>query len=122
VLPGSPEAIYSAWMSSEGHAAMTGAEAEVDPRVGGAYEAWDGYIWGQTVALEPGHRIVQTWRTSEFADDDPDSEVEVLLVPVEAETRLVLHHRNVPDGQTGYERSGWQESYFDPMKEYFSRP
>lgn len=120
VLPATPQAIYEAWMSSHGHTAMTGAEATVDPRPGGAFEAWDGYINGRTVALDPGRRIVQTWRTSEFRESDPDSEIEVLLEAIEGGTKLTLHHRNVPDGQFGYERGGWQESYFDPMKEYFS--
>jgi activator of HSP90 ATPase len=121
VLPATPQAIYEAWMSSEGHTGMTGAEATIDPRPGGAFEAWDGYIAGKTIALDPGRRIVQTWRTSEFAGSDPDSEIEVLLEPVEGGTKLTLHHRNVPDGQFGYERGGWQESYFDPMRDYFSK-
>ena len=121
VLPASPQAIYEAWMSSGGHAAMTGAEATIDPRPDGAFEAGAGYITGKTVALDPGRRIVQTWRTSEFAGSDPDSEIEVLLEPVEGGTKITLHHRNVPDGQFGYERGGWQENYFDPMKDYFAR-
>jgi activator of HSP90 ATPase len=120
VMPAAPETVYEAWMSSDGHAGMTGADASVDPRPGGAFEAWDGYITGRTLALEPGRRIVQAWRTSEFADTDPDSEIEVLLEPVEGGSRLTLHHRNVPDGQFGYERGGWQESYFEPMNEYFT--
>ena len=121
VLPATPQAIYEAWMSSEGHTGMTGAEATIDPRPGGAFEAWDGYITGKTVAVNPSRRIVQTWRTSEFAGSDPDSEIEVLLEAVEGGTKLTLHHRNVPDGQFGYERGGWQESYFDPMRDYFSK-
>ena len=120
VLPGTPDEIYRAWLSSEGHSAMTGAEAHVDPLVGGDFDAWDGYITGQTIGLDPGRRIVQTWRTSEFADSDPDSEIEVLLEPVEQGTRITIHHRNVPDGQLGYEQGGWQESYFDPMRDYFA--
>ena len=120
VLPASPKAVYEAWMSTAGHTAMTGADAKVDPRPGGTFEAWDGYITGKTVALEADRRIVQRWRTSEFLASDPDSEIEVLLEPVEGGTRLTLHHRNVPDGQFGYERGGWQESYFEPMKDYFS--
>jgi activator of HSP90 ATPase len=121
ILPDTPQQVYDAWMSSEGHTAMTGADATVDPRPGGQYTAWDGYITGHTVALEPGRRIVQTWRTTEFAKSHRDSEIDVLLEPVEGGTRLTLHHRNVPDGQLGYEHGGWQESYFDPMKEYFTR-
>lgn len=67
LLSASPPAIYEAWISSDGHTAMTGAEASVDARVGGAYDAWDGYITGRTLALEAGRRIFQTWRTSEFS-------------------------------------------------------
>jgi activator of HSP90 ATPase len=120
IVPASPDDIYRAWMSSDEHGAMTGGSATIDPRVGGDFEAWDGYITGRTLALEPGRRIVQSWRTSEFAESDPDSEIEVLLEPVEAGTRLTLRHRNVPADQPDYEHDGWQENYFDPMKEYFS--
>jgi activator of HSP90 ATPase len=119
-IPSTPHETYEAWMSSEGHSAMTGAVAQVDPRVGGAHSAWDGYITGRTVALEPGRRIVQTWRTSDFADEQPDSQIEVLLEPVEGGTRLTIRHTNVPDGQSGYEQGGWQESYFNPMRAYFT--
>ena len=121
VLPATPQTVYDAWMSAEGHTAMTGAPAEVDPRPGGAFQAWDGYITGRTLELEPGRRIVQSWRTSEFAETDPDSRIEVLLEPVPAGTRITLRHSNVPSGQLGYEQGGWQESYFDPMREYFAR-
>lgn len=120
-VPGSPHDVYEAWLSSEGHSAMTGADAEVDPAVGGAFEAWDGYITGRTLALEPDRRIVQAWRTSEFDDLHPDSQIEVLLAPEGEGTRITIRHTNVPDGQFGYEQGGWQESYFEPMREYFER-
>ena len=119
VIPAAPDAIYAAWLSSEGHTAMTGADASVEPEVGGAFQAWDGYIAGRTMALEPGRRIVQSWRTDEFSEADADSQIEVLLEPVPGGTRVTIHHTNVPDGQLGYEQGGWQESYFDPMKAHF---
>ena len=53
-IPASPHDIYEAWMSGEGHSAMTGADAEVDPSVGGAHSAWDGYITGRTLAFGTG--------------------------------------------------------------------
>jgi uncharacterized protein YndB with AHSA1/START domain len=59
-IAASPEEIYSAWMSSEGHSAMTGDEAPVDGTVGGAHDAWNGYINGKTIKLEPPTRIVQS--------------------------------------------------------------
>jgi activator of HSP90 ATPase len=93
--------------------------AEIDPRPGGAFQAWDGYITGTTLELEPGRRIVQSWRTSDFAPDDPDSRIEVLLEPAAEGTLFTLHHTNIPDGQSGYEE-GWRDNYFDPMRAFFT--
>ena len=119
VLPATPRAVYDAWMSSDEHAAMTGGAAEIDARVGGDFTAWDGYITGRTIALEPGRRIVQAWRTSDFEPAAHDSQIEVLLEAVPEGTKITLHQTAVPDGQSGYEE-GWQENYFDPMREYFA--
>ena len=120
LLAAAPEKVFRAWLSSDGHTAMTGSPARVDPRVGGAFTAWDGYISGRTVALKPYTRILQDWRTTEFPEDSPDSQIEIILEPVEGGTKLTLTHRNIPEGQTESYRSGWVESYFQPMKEYFA--
>ena len=120
VIPTTPKVVYDAWMSSTGHTAMTGSPAIVDPHIGGAFEAWDGYIVGRTLALEPGHRIVQSWRTSEFSEDEADSRIEVVLEPVAEGTRITIRHTDVPDGHPSYELDEWQERYFDPMRRYFS--
>ena len=119
VLRATPTAVYDAWMSSDGHSAMTGGSAEIDPRLGGDFSAWDGYITGRTLVLEPGRRIVQAWRTSDFAPADADSQIEVTLKEVPGGTEITLRHTAIPDGQSGYE-DGWQENYFDPMRDYFS--
>lgn len=119
-LAAKPEKVFRTWLSTKGHAAMTGSPAKVEPRVGGAFSAWDGYITGKTLALKPFSRILQSWRTSEFAKADADSQIEVLLEAVKGGTKLTLTHTNIPEGQAdGYE-SGWEESYFAPMRKYFS--
>ncbi len=120
-LPAKPETVYAAWLDSEAHSAMTGAPASIAAVVGASYTAWDGYIRGQTLELVPGRRIVQSWRTSEFTDDDPDSTVVVELEPTRSGARLTLTHTRVPDAQTSYEESGWRDFYFEPMKAYFER-
>jgi hypothetical protein len=100
---------------------MTGAAAKIVNCVGVAYIAWDDYIPGRTVELVPGKRIVQSWRTTEFAGDDPDSTVTVELAPTKVGARLTLTHSGVPSGQTSYENGGWRDNYFVPMKGYFAR-
>jgi activator of HSP90 ATPase len=120
-LPASPEAVYDAWLDSAAHSATTGAAAKVEKRVGGAHTAWDGYVAGKTLELIAAKRIVQSWRTTQFACADPDSTITVELAPTNTGTRLTLTHSGVPDGQTGYENGGWQDFYFAPMKAYFGR-
>jgi activator of HSP90 ATPase len=99
---------------------MTGRDAKLDKRVDGAHTAWDGYIPGRTVELIPGKRTVQSWRTTQFAGEDPDSTIAVELAPAKTGTRMTLTHTGVPDGQTNYEKGGWQDNYFAPMKAYFA--
>ena len=118
LIPASPEEIYKAWLSSEGHTHMTGSPASVSAEVGGEFEAWDGYIHGRNLELEHGKRIVQAWRTTEFNDDESDSRIEITLEPVGDETKVTLKHTGLPPHGEQYEQ-GWVESYFEPMKEYF---
>jgi len=122
ILPASVERIYSAWLTSEGHTLMTGSTARVDGQIGGEFSAWDGYIFGRTLELQPPHRILQAWRTSEFPEDVVDSRLEILLQPAEGGTQLTLIHTGIPEGQQESYRQGWQDFYFTPMRVYFSKP
>ena len=119
IIPATPQQIYEAWLDSRGHTKMTGSAARAKPVQGATFSAWGGYIKGKNLTLEPGRSIVQSWRTTKFAKQDPNSQIEVLLEPIPEGTRITLHHTNVPNGHTGYQDGGWQQHYFDPMKQYF---
>jgi uncharacterized protein YndB with AHSA1/START domain len=120
VLPATPQQVYAAWLSSQAHSDFTGSPAEVDPRPGGKFSAWDGYLWGVNLELEPPRRILQSWRTSEFPEEAPDSRLELLLEAVPEGTQLTLRHSNIPEGQGEEYRQGWDDNYFQPMLVYFS--
>lgn len=98
---------------------MTGSPASVSAQVGGEFDAWDGYIHGKNLELEPGKRIVQPWRTSEFSANEPDSRIEITLEPIGDHTKLTLRHTELPHHGRQYEQ-GWVDAYFEPMKVYFS--
>jgi len=121
VIPANASEIYEAWLSSNGHAAMTGSPAQVDGTVGGEFSAWDGYISGSTLDLRPNQRIVQAWRTSEFPEGAPDSRVEVLLEEVNGGTKVTITHSSIPKDQADLYRQGWEDFYFKPMKDYFCK-
>jgi uncharacterized protein YndB with AHSA1/START domain len=121
VVPASAREIYEAWLDSVAHSEMTGGQARMSDEIGAEMSAWDGYITGRNLELVPHERIVQSWRTTEFTDDHGDSIVTVTLEDDDGVTLLTLVHSNVPDEQTSYEQGGWQEHYFEPMVEYFSK-
>jgi activator of HSP90 ATPase len=119
-FPTSPEEIYLAWLDSKGHSQMTGSPAGVSAKTGEAFEAWDGYIFGTNLELEPGKRILQTWRTTEFDPSEQDSLVEIIFEPVLNGTKVTIHHSKLPAHGSQYQQ-GWIDFYFQPMKEYFKR-
>ncbi len=112
--------LYEAWLDGEEHSAFTGGAALVDASVDGAFTAWDGYISGTTIAMEPPHRIVQRWRTTEFPPESPDSRLEITFEEVEGGTRITLIHSEIPDGQGQEYEQGWRDYYFKPMAVFFS--
>ena len=64
--------------------------------------------------------IRQSWRTQQFADSDPDSELKIALEPEGTGTRLTLKHTNLT-GDGSHYKTGRVEHYFDPMKAHFER-
>ena len=122
VLPARAERIFHAWLDSDEHAAFTGDIAAIDASPGGAFTLWNGYITGRTLQLEPGRRIIQTWRTTEFPAAADDSLLEIVLDELPEGTRLTLLHTQIPEGQGARYQDGWLEHYFTRMAAYFNRP
>ncbi len=120
LLPVRPERIFKAWLDAGEHAKFTGGDATVDPAVGGKFTAWDGYIVGRTLLVEPHRRIVQSWRSTDFPAEAADSKLEILLDAVPEGTKVTLRHTNIPEGQATSYESGWVEHYFEPMSRYFT--
>ena len=116
-----PLLIYAAWLDGKSHTHMAGVEATGEPTIGSEFTAWDGYISGKNLELEPASRILQSWRTNQFTNDDEDSLVEVTLAAHgDVSTTVTLKYSNVPDDQAERYQGGWVEHYFEPMEESFS--
>jgi glycerophosphoryl diester phosphodiesterase/uncharacterized protein YndB with AHSA1/START domain len=121
VIPADPEAVYAAWLSNKEHGAMTETPAaQISARVGGKFTAGGGSMGGTTLELNPPGRIVQSWRTTEFPEDAPDSRLEVILEKAKGGTRITIIQTEIPRGQGESYRQGWIDYYFTPMKRYFA--
>ncbi len=120
-IPATPAEVYEGFTDPKIHEAMTGAGATADARVGGAFTAWDGYISGTYLELVPGKKIVQTWSTTEWPDRAAPSRLELTFEPTgDGKTKLTMVHSNVPAEQKDMYDSGWHESYWQPMTDYFN--
>ena len=117
-ITATPKQIYEAWLDSEQHSAMTGGSAIVSDQIGDSFTAWDGYIEGRNLELKPDEKIIQHWRTSEFAPSDENSRLEIVFEAMKDGTLVTIRHSNLPEHGMQY-KTGWVENYFDPMKGYF---
>lgn len=118
LIPAPVEEVFAAWTDAKRHSRMTGGKATGETAPGASFTAWDGYIRGTTVSVEPG-RLVQSWRTSEFPASAPDSTLEVRFEAADGHTRVTLIHTSLPRGGAAKYREGWEQFYFTPMRRYF---
>ena len=63
--------------------------------------------------------IVQSWRSVNFADDDPDSTLILTFTPEEdGDGRIDLLHLDVPENDFQGVSGGWESRYFTPWLSY----
>jgi activator of HSP90 ATPase len=121
IVPGIPNEVYDAFIDAKEHSAFTGSKATCDPRVGGVFTAWDGYISGKNLELEEGKRIVQEWVTTEWPKDYPPSRLELTFKKVKEGTEISMTHSDVPVEQADDIAQGWIDFYWEPLKEYLKK-
>lgn len=115
----SAEELFSAWLDTHKHSAMTGSLAKMSKKIGNKFEAWDGYITGENIDIEQNKRVVQSWRTSDFPPGNKNSRLEILFEEGKGKTKITLIHTDIPKGQGKNYKKGWKDFYFTPMKAFF---
>jgi activator of HSP90 ATPase len=123
VLDCSPHEAYNAWLDSKTHGEMINAKAKIDPKIGGAFDIWDGYLIGKTTELHPTtFKIIQDWR-----DDSTDwpkdyySKITLQFVPSKNQTKLRFWQSGIPEQHAQSIADGWKEYYWEPMQKYFKK-
>ncbi len=120
VLNATPQEVYDVLMDSEKHAELIESDAEIENKVGGKFSLWEGGIVGEYVELEPGAKIVQTWRANQ--DNWPDGHFSKLtfeMKKVEGETEFVIDQEDIPDDDFDNVKNGWKDYYLLPLKKLF---
>ncbi len=121
VVQAEPGEVYDAFLDAKKHSAFTGSKATCDPRVGGKFTAWDGYISGKNLELVKGKKIVQEWVTTEWPEGYAPSRLELTFKKTKGGTEISMVQSEVPVEQADDIRQGWIDFYWDPLKEYFKK-
>lgn len=114
-----PQRIYDALLDSKQFTAFSGAPAEINSEVGGAFSLFGGLIVGRNVELIPNKLIVQAWRPSHW-NLGQYSMVRIELKEHAGQTQLVLDHTGFSEGDFRHLNAGWHEHYWEPLKRFLA--
>jgi hypothetical protein len=121
LLPASPEELFHMYIDPVLHEAITGAPATVSIEPGSAFAAFDGGLTGSTLCAIAPRLIVQSWRSGNFLDADPDSTLILNFSADAGQGRIELVHLDVPDQDFEGVDEGWELYYWAPWRDYLAR-
>jgi len=115
-LNAEPRDVYNALTNKKMVEIWTGETAEMEPIEGSEFSLWDGSITGKNIEFEENKKIVQQWY---FGDEQEKSIVTLKIHPQKKGTSVELLHSNIPDDAFENISEGWDEDYFNALKELF---
>lgn len=116
IVPAPPEDVYLALTFEPTVMLWTGDKAEMKAEPGSEFSLWDGSIVGKNLEFEPNKKIVQQWY---FGDQPEDSIVTIKLHAHPQGTSVELRHSNIPDEDYDDIVTGWNEEYFQLLREFY---
>lgn len=108
------------YLDPERHAAFTGAPVTVGAEPGAPFSAFGGRISGTTLKVIEPRLIIQSWRSINFRDGDPDSTLILTFVPQGSDGRIDLIHLDVPEQDYQGVTEGWEKYYWEPWRRYLA--
>ena len=118
VLRAAATNVYDALMNSKKHTQFTGEPARISTRVGGAFTCYGDYIRGLNLELVTGERIVQAWRSQDWAEGVFSIVTFSLAAQSGGKTLLRFTQVGVPAGDFKRKNEGWKEHYWEPLKRF----
>jgi activator of HSP90 ATPase len=113
--------LYDLYMNSKKHSQVTGAPTKIPNKEGAVFNAHGDYITGKNLKLVKDSLIVQSWRGSDWKKTDEDSIFMIALEQSGNDVVLHMNHFNIPDKEADGIKSGWNDYYWKPWKEYLKR-
>ena len=120
VLPAPAERLFAMYLDPAEHAAVSGHPVTVAAAAGAKFEAFEGQLSGQILHIFEPQLIVQSWRSTQFHDDNPDSTLILTFTPAGEQGRIDLVHLDVPDHDFDGVTEGWEKYYWTPWRRYLA--
>jgi len=120
IFKASPHEVYEALMDSKKHAKLTGSEVQMSCSVGSKFSVYGGDIQGINLELVPYHKIVQSWRYSDWPEGHY-SKATFSFQEVPSGTRLTFTQTGVPVEFYDDIKLGWHDYYWEPMKKMLEK-
>lgn len=109
-----PLEAFHAFADSKALAKLLGQGASSKPD--GTVHAPQGFVFGRALDVEPGKRLVRSYRATTFADGTEDARAELRFEPVGRGATLVsVHQTGLPQGQADACIALWLERCLDPL-------
>ncbi len=116
----SPHEVYEVLMDSKKHSALTGSPARIGRYAGDKFSIYGGDIEGVNLELVPDHKIVQSWRYSDWPEGHY-SQATFSLKGVPGSARLTFTQTWVPVEFYDDISQGWRDYYWTPMKDLLQK-
>ena len=89
---------------------------------GSPFHAFGGSLSGTMLVTIASRLVVQSWRSTNFNPDDPDSTLILTFVPEGdgSHGRIDLVHIDVPEVDYQSVAEGWEKYYWTPWRRYLA--
>ena len=125
VLPATADALLEMYLDPALHGAFTSFPVTIGEEAGSAFRAFDGQLSGTMLAVVRPRLIVQSWRSTKFAANDPDSTLILVFSPDASDKhcgQIDLLHLDVPEHDYEDVTAGWHKYYWTPWRAYLEQP
>ena len=92
--------------------------AKMDGKVGTVFSLWGGDIHGKNIEVDAPKKLVQEWISGDWGKP---SIVAFELSESDGKTEVKLTHEKYPEEEHNDLSGGWDDFYFDPIKEYLEK-
>ena len=116
IISAEPDQVYLALTNPLTIQLWSGEPAEMSDQPESEFSLWDGSIVGRNLEFVKDKVIRQQWY---FGDQQESSIVTIKLHPHEKGTSVELRHTNIPDESYDEITTGWDETYFAALIDFY---